>query len=129
MQNMPFPSNDHKPATISEVSRDRETMSWKVLQSREATPMCFELRLRKGEVVTFPYSDFRGIRLLNAGRLIVNVYAMEKTQIVVHGRHLGELAKHISLGRIQWFGEVQKKNYELPESCPHIDCIEFVNLK
>lgn len=123
MQSMPFPSNDDAPLIDTENKLDPKTLPWKKLHPNESMPMCFEVRSRNGQIDIYPYSDFRGIKLLHAGYLIVNIFGMEKTQLLIRGRNLSELAKHLSLGRVHWFGETQKKNYELPEACPHIESI------
>ncbi len=86
--------------------------------------MCFEVRLSGGIVETFAYSDFRGTKLLHAGYLVVRVFGMEKYHIIIEGRNLTELAKHLSLGRIQWFGQVGRET-EASESNPHIASIRI----
>lgn len=121
MKTMPFPSNDdiglQPQATV-------DSLPWKKLHPNEAMPMCFEVRLPNGVVETFAYSDLRGTRLLHAGHLIVRVFGMEKYHIIVEGRNLGELAKHLSLGRIQWFGQVRRET-ETPEVNAHIASVRI----
>ena len=123
MNSMPFPSYDDGHLSSHLKTEDTDKMPWKKLHANEITPLTFEVRHRSGEITTFPYSDFRGTRLLNAGYLIVNIYSMEKYHVIVEGRNLAELARHLSLGRIQWFGETPNIGYELPETDPHIETI------
>jgi len=122
MNSMPFPSNDDRQPVFSRTTETKE-FPWKKLHPNEQMPMCFEVRFQDGSVETFPYSDFRGTKLLHAGYLIVNIYGMEKYQIVIEGRHLGEFAKHLSLGRIHWFGESPVLGHEPNETLPHIQNI------
>lgn len=120
---MPFPSNDHVSPSEIDQKLDHQTPPWKKLHATEAMPMSFEVRRQNGEIETFTYGDFRGIKLLSAGYLIINVFAMEKTQIIVEGRHLGELASLISLGKIRWLCETPRTGTESPETAPQIDKI------
>lgn len=121
---IPFPSND-VPASHFKPVREMDTTEppWKKLEHSQNTPMCFEIQFRNGEVQTFPYSDFRGARLMNAGYLIISVLGMEKYHIIVEGRLLGELSRLLSLGRVDWFQETPNHGYELPESSSHIEKI------
>jgi hypothetical protein len=126
MNNIPFPSND-VPQPINQRSDPRD-LPWKKLHPNEHMPMCFEVRSNSGTVETFPYSDFRGTKLIHAGHLIVNIFSMEKYQIVIEGRNLSELAKHLSLGRIHSFRESPKRNFETQEGQPHIEKISVLAL-
>ena len=121
MKTMPFPSNDEIGLQQPQFIGD---LPWKKLHPNEAMPMCFEVRLSDGVVETFAYSDLRGTRLLHAGYLIIRVFGMEKYHIIVEGRNLGELAKHLSLGRIQWFGQVGSETETL-ESNAHIASVRI----
>lgn len=125
MKTMPFPSNDGDELSQQPVASNTNCLPWKKLHPNEAIPMCFEVRLADGIIESFAYSDFRGAKLLHAGHLIVRVFGMEKYHIIVTGRHLGELAKHLSLGRIHWFGETAHGETETAESCPHIASVQI----
>lgn len=122
MKTMPFPSNDD--IGLPQQRREANGLPWKKLHPNEAMPMCFEVRLADGVVETFAYSDFRGTKLLHSGYLIVRVFGMEKYHIIVEGRNLDELAKHLSLGRILWFGQVGRET-EAPESSSHIASVRI----
>lgn len=125
-RNIPFPSNDVPIGNFQPSQKvDTKEPPWKKLEHSITMPMCFEIQLRNGEIYTFPYSDFRGARLMNAGYLIINVLGMEKYQITVEGRHLGELTKLLSLGKLCEFHETPNHGYELPETSPHIERIEI----
>lgn len=124
---IPFPTNvepitHYKP--VREIANKTEP-PWKEVGQRQGTPMCFEIQFRNGEIHSFPYSDFRGARLMNAGYLVISVLGMEKYHIVVEGRYLGELAKLLSLGKASEFHETPNHGYEQPESSPHIERIRI----
>ena len=121
MKTMPFPSNDDIGLPQQPIVGG---LPWKKLHPNEAMPMCFEVRLPDGVVETFAYSDLRGTKLLHAGHLIIHIFGMEKYHIIVEGRNLGELARHLSLGRIQWFGQVGSET-ETPEVNSHIASVRI----
>lgn len=126
MNSMPFPSNDDVQPI--HLKPNHKGLPWKKFHASESSLMCFEIRFRNGCIETFPYSDFRGTRLIHAGHLTVNIYGMEKYQITVLGRNLGELARHLSLGRIDWFGE-NEHGQRCLETASHIETITIETLE
>lgn len=122
---IPFPTNVEPITHYKPVQEVADTIKppWKEVGQRQDTLMCFEIQLRNGEIHSFPYSDFRGARLMNAGYLVVCVLGMEKYHIVVEGRLLGELARLLSMGKVDRFEETRNHGYELPEVSPHIERI------
>lgn len=121
---LPFPSNENQSFFALPKAETDETPPWKILNVREPTPMSFEIRFRDGHIEAFAYSDFRGAKLVNPGYLIVGLIGMEKMHIVVEGRHLRELSRHLSLGRIDWLGESANRGHEPVEELPHIERIQ-----
>lgn len=123
MNHMPFPSNDHTQDAPPQVQADPTKPPWRKLQPTELTPLTFEIEFRSGEIATFAYSDFRGVKLLHAGYLIISVLGMEKYHVIVEGRQLSDLARLISLGKIHGFRETPFQGYEVPENVPHIESV------
>lgn len=128
MKSMPFPSNDDTHSILPPTKANAAEMPWQKLHPTAAMPLSFEVRVGNGVVETFPYSDFRGTKLLHAGYLIIRVFGMEKYHIIVEGRNLSELAKLLSLGRVQWFGETTVRELNAPESDPCITAIKIDEL-
>ncbi|GAB5407155.1 MAG: hypothetical protein Aurels2KO_53860 [Aureliella sp.] len=118
---MPFPSNDERQ--FAPASKGSEERPWNILRGSDISPMCFEVQFANGELETFAYSDFRGAKLLHNGYAVLRVLGMEKMHIVIEGRHLKELVKHISLGKILSIQESPNHGYQRSEEQPHIEKI------
>lgn len=125
-QKIPFPSNDRPVSRFDRRSESNSRTPWKKLESGY-TPMCFEVRYRNGEVQAFPYSDFRGYQLQHEGYLVIKILGMQKSVLIVEGRWLSQLARHLSMGGIEWFGEISNA-LEVPESEPYIERITLEDL-
>lgn len=95
--------------------------------SEGPSQMCFEVRFRNGEIRYFPYSDLRGCRLLHQGHLIIEILGMNKSHVIVEGRWLGDLARYLSLGCIDWLAEA-RGNRKLPEAESWIEKITIEDL-
>ena len=125
---IPFPSNDVPPSRFRrtpELKTAPEKSPWRHCEG--SMPMCFEVRFRNGEIRYFPYSDLRGCRLLHQGHLVVDILGFNKSHVVIEGRHLGELAKSLGLGDIEWLEE-SSMTFHPPEEEPWIQSIEVEDL-
>ena len=125
-QRIPFPSNDQPMSRFDRRTDSSPITPWKKVESGPSL-ICFEVRYRSGEVQAFPYSDFRGYDLQHEGYLVIKILGMEKSVLIVEGRRLGQLARTLSMGGIEWFGELSSSK-EPDESEPWIESITFEDL-
>lgn len=99
---------------------DNDSKSWHHVRSGEMPPVMFQLRLRTGEVISYPYSDLREIRLRDAGYIQLGVLGMSKILVTIEGRHLRELSEGLGCGLIRWMAESDERDADRPESVPAI---------
>ncbi len=127
---IPFPARSgpverfEKPVA---ANGNQSISSWQKTGQGASRPMCFEVRYRSGEIQAFPYADFRGYELRHQGYLVINILGMRRSTLTVEGRWLGDLARHLGLGSIDWLEET-KSSFDLPESEPCIERITFEDM-
>jgi hypothetical protein len=95
-------------------------LPWGRLRDDELPPLLFQLRLRDGTTICYPYSDVREVRCLNAGNIQIVVVGLEPLLITVAGRHLYDLADLFSRAAVTWVREADSRDLGKPESMPEI---------
>ena len=79
--------------------------------------------MRSGEVVSFPYSDLREIRLCDAGLIQLAVMGIAHYRITITGRLLRELATLLGLGRVRSLHVANPRDVTRPEEMPTIESV------
>ncbi|WP_040352844.1 hypothetical protein [Blastopirellula marina] len=106
-------------------SAEQNNVPWRSVREGEMPPMMFQLRLRDGGTISYPYSDVREIRCRDAGCVQVSVLGMAKMIITLEGRRLRELADLLGRAELLWIEEADPRDVGRPESAPEIVSISI----
>ncbi|APZ95863.1 hypothetical protein [Fuerstiella marisgermanici] len=98
-----------------------DSAAWQILDTGASMPMMFQLHLRSGEVVSFPYSDLREVRLRDAGFIQLALLGVAHYRISISGRLLTELATLLGLGRVRSLHVADPRDVSRPEEIPTIE--------
>lgn len=102
-----------------------ESAAWQLLDAGASMPMMFQMHLRSGEVVAFPYSDLREVRLRDAGFVQLALLGIAHYRVSISGRLLKELATLLGLGRVRSLHVADPRDVSRPEELPTIDTIDI----
>lgn len=133
MARLPFPRSEQprpeqpRPVTAPSPLRSLDA-PWKRAAPTEPPPLMFQVQFCDGRIISFAYADLRETRLRDAGSLQLGILGMEKYHVLIEGRHLGELATLIGLGKLKSVEELGPRTFDRPESAPTIDSITVETL-
>ncbi|APZ95860.1 hypothetical protein [Fuerstiella marisgermanici] len=99
--------------------------AWQLLDTGTSMPMMFQLHLRSGEVIFFPYSDLREVRLRDAGFIQLALLGVAQYRVSISGRLLKELATVLGLGRVRSMHVADPRDISRPEDMPTIEAIDI----
>lgn len=123
MTHMPFPSNENWHGHAVQPVAKTEERPWQKLNAGEPMPMMFQVCFHDGRSVYYTYSDLREIRVRDAGFVKLLVFGVEKYEVSIAGRHLGELVTLMGMGRIKSLTENAERSFSLDDELPAIDRI------
>lgn len=102
-----------------------DSAAWQVLDASASMAMMFQLHLRSGEVISFPYSDLREVRLRDAGFIQLALLGVAHYRVSISGRLLKELATLLGLGRVCSLHVADPRDVSRPEDLPTIESIDI----
>lgn len=109
-----------------QIVRTTTLKPWQSVQAGAMPPLMFQIRLKSGERISYPYGDIREIRLISAGEIQLGLSGMTKLMIRFEGRHLQEMAEHLGTGLLQWVEEMEERDDEVPEE---FSCITSISIE
>lgn len=104
---------------------NQHVVPWGRLRDGDLPPMMFQLRLRSGGMISYPYSDIREICCRDAGQVEVSLIGMTKLRVIFEGRRLRDLADLLGRAEIFWIEEADPRDVDRPESTPEIVSISI----
>jgi len=84
-------------------------------------PMCFQLRLRDGQRISYPYSDIRSIHCRDAGQIRITLHSVHRLAITITGRHLYELSNLLGMAVVHWIREADPRAESRPEANAEVE--------
>lgn len=102
-----------------------DSAAWQTVDASRGMSMMFQLHLRTGEVVSFPYSDLREVRRRDAGFIQLALMGVEQYRITITGRLLNDLANLLCLGRVISMHVTDPRDLSRPEDTPTIEAIDI----
>lgn len=105
------------------LPKSDDSAAWQILETGASMPMMFQLHLRTGEVVAFPYSDLREVRQRDAGYIQLALLGVAHYRITITGRLLSELASLLVFGRVRSLHVSDPRDVSRPEELPTIESI------
>ena len=102
-----------------------ESAAWQLFDAGGSMPMMFQMHLRSGEVIAFPYSDLREVRLRDAGFVQLALLGVAHYRVSISGRLLNDLATLLGLGRVRSMHVADPRDVSRPEKLPTIETIDI----
>ncbi|MEO1618709.1 MAG: hypothetical protein AAFV88_22860 [Planctomycetota bacterium] len=102
---------------------DGGSLPWQAVRDGQLPPMMFQVRLSDGTYESFPFGDIRRVRCRDAGAIQMETFSSPRTQILIEGRHLRDLASLLSAGMVRWIAETDSREVDRPEELPTITSI------
>ncbi|MEP3480567.1 MAG: hypothetical protein ABJZ55_15060 [Fuerstiella sp.] len=102
-----------------------DSAAWQTLDASRGMAMMFQLHLRTGEIISFPYSDLREVRRRDAGFIQLALMGVEQYRISITGRLLDDLTTLLCFGRVVSMHVADPRDVSRPEEAPTIEAIEI----